>query len=257
MGYISETTHLILNPSTSKALWCFDRDVEQANGCMQQACESFFQRIGFKVIVRRRWQSVEGGILFVSDHESALDGFAMSLACPIDKCLRRVIFKFTGHFLGSNVARQCILVWPRGNYSNLMRQANSFVDSVAYLITHRWGPWVGRHRALDKICNALDAGDGVTLLPSGTVGKDGWRSGIGGIVQTSMSRSPSKAKNKWLAPVYLEWDQTSRVVTVDAPGLISFSSILDQANANLNRTELTSWIRERYRDRSLTLFNST
>ncbi len=250
MGYISDGLQLFLNPATFRAVWGFDQELHAAKRNMQLACEAFFENAGYQATVQRTWNVPAGGILFVSDHTSSLDGFALSLACPQHLQLRRVIFLITGYVLGRTVARQSVLVWPRGNFHNLVHETHGFVDRVAYVMTHRWGSWVRPNRALHNMCQTLADGQCLSLLPSGTVGEQHWRSGVGAIVQTALRISPKPSVPFFLAPIYIDWQEDPKLVSVSAPGLISFEDIIAQAGANLGRAELTRWLKQRYVEQS-------
>jgi hypothetical protein len=247
MGYLSDGLQLLLNRSTLQALWGFDRDLRDARGNMQQACGVFFERADYRVEVTRPWNSSSGGILFIADHVSALDGFALALACPSHLAVRRVMFMVTGYALGRCVARNSVLVWPRGNYQNLVHDTHGFVDRVAYLMTHRWGPWVKPARALRRMCGALAKGDCLCLLPSGTVGDWNWRSGVGGVIHAAVRERLTAQRPLFLAPVYFDWRNDLRHVSITAPGLVSFEQIVATAGSGLSRRELTDWLQKRYR----------
>ncbi|MEZ6096114.1 MAG: hypothetical protein R3C03_18130 [Pirellulaceae bacterium] len=257
MGYVVDGMKVLLSPSRFSAMWNFDRDLQRADGNMQVACESFFDRLGYRVELDRRWTTSSGGILFFGDHPTALDGFAMALACPKHLTCRRTMFTLSACLLGKNVRRSCVTVWPRGNYHNLVYKTGGFVDRVSYLISHRWGPWVRPGQALHRMCNRLSDGECLTLLPSGTVGEQHWRSGIGSIILNCMERESrldrDQALSLRLAPVYLEWNHHQKVVTVRAPRLISFAEVCHQVAAQragepCNRDHVTTWLQSQYRD---------
>jgi hypothetical protein len=260
MGYLIDGVRMLTDRSAFHALWHFDNDLRQSHGNMQVACDRFFERQGYELIVERPWHAPRGGILFFSDHHSALDGFAIARACPTDRVCRRVIFTLTALTLGRSVFRHSITVWPRGNWHNLIFETSGFVDRVAYLITHRWGPWVRPAQALERMCRCLHSGESLTILPSGTVGEDRWRAGLGAILLRlhSLGDGPEHDEQNevHLAPTYVEWDHAVRKGTVQAPQLIPLSRLMRWAEAELgedqaqDRKSLTQWIKSRYRARN-------
>lgn len=246
MGYLSDGLQWMTSPSALRALWNFPRDLRSAQGNMVRACKQFFDRLDYTVTVQRPWRAPAGRILFISEHNSALDGFAMSLACPQHLRLKRIMFRLTAQLFGRAMVKQCLTVWPRGNYYNLCFRTSGLLDRIVYLITHRWGPWVKKELALQRMIGALAQGECLTLLPSGTVGEPRWRSGVGGILLEMSIQHPELLANCYLAPIYLTWDRTQRRVEVQAPRLISFAEILSDLPPNSDRVALTALLQSRY-----------
>ncbi len=246
VGYLTDGVQWITNPSALRALWQFPRDLRSSQGNMVRACEQFFNRLNYTVIIQRQWRAPAGRILFISDHRSALDGFAMSLACPRHLPLKRIMFRLTAQLFGNEMIKNCLTVWPRGNYYNLCFQTFGLLDRIVYLMTHRWGPWVKKQLALQRIVDALAQGECLTLLPSGTVGESRWRSGIGGIILEMARQRPELLATCFLAPIYLDWDRAHRRVKINAPQLISFADILSELPPDTNRLALTAHLLSRY-----------
>jgi hypothetical protein len=163
--------------------------------------------------------------------------------------IRRVVFQPTAWLIGRNFSRHSILIWPRGNYHNLIHETHGFFDRVAYLITHRWGPWVAPGRAMNRMISTLQQGESLMLLPSGTIGDLHWRRGVGALIQAMPDCQPC-----FLAPVYLAWDYEHQRVDVEAPKLIEFSQIRKQAGVDRDSQALSSWLAERYRQRDWSEF---
>lgn len=251
MGYILDGISWGSRPDFVRSVNLFDQELRDSAGDMQRACLRFFRELGYQTVVNRAWTRQAASVLFVSDHWSVLDGFALPLACPTPQTVRRVVFQLSAYFVGKAFAKHSILVWPRGNYSNLVFRTRGLVDRLAYLVTHRWGPFARANRAIQKMVKALESGESVTLLPSGTIGEPRWRSGVGAVIQST--RDPQQ---KFLAPVYLCWDHALRKLEVNSPGLVSFQSIL-AATPSLDRQHLADWLNDKYVRGNWTFCQST
>jgi hypothetical protein len=245
MGYISDSLQLFFAPKIARSLWGFNSDLQRAESNMVVASRLFFDRIGYSVIVERDWDSMQGRILVVSSHTSTLDGFALAMACPKELPVRRVMSRLTAQVLGPEVVRGCITVWPRGNYRNLICETRGFTNRIAYLLTHRWGPWVSPHLALNRMVAALERGECLTMLPSGVIGERRWRAGIGGILLEAARLQLMKSQPMYLAPVYLSWNHIDREVLIRATGLYSFEQLLSEANLS-GAVDLSAWLEKKY-----------
>jgi len=252
MGSNLHAIRPLLDRRTLHALWRFDCDFQNAGLNMYKACRTFFARSGFAVEINRRWKAPVGPILFVSDHTSPLDGFAMSLACPPKIKLKRTIFLLTALCMGQTTFRHNVVVWPKGSYSGLIHRTHGILPRLMYILTHRWGWWVRPNRALRKICDTLMQGTSLSILPSGEIAQSRWRSGVGAVV-IELARQRGSLKHPcFLAPVYIRWDVARRCVRIEAPGLVSMDSLFDKALHADGREEFTLWLSEIYHDRAWT-----
>jgi hypothetical protein len=244
MGYLADGFAWGFRPGFFKAIRGFERRLGATNGNMQLACRELLQDLDYEVKLTRCWRLTSGSILFVSDHHSVLDGFAIPLVCPQHLKVRRVVFLLSALLVGRQFARHSISIWPRGNYRNLLYQTHGFIDRIAYLITHRWGPWVRLSRALNEMTDTLKKGECLVLLPSGTIGELQWRRGVGALIQALADQ-----QSCYLAPVYLKWDDAQRRLEMDAPKLIHFAAILQAPGAPSDSQELANWLAHKYRQR--------
>lgn len=71
-----------------------------------------FRLLDYQVQVIRPWDLKVGSILFVSDHDLALDGFAIALACPNALTVRQVVF----HLSALVVGREFMADWLETRY---------------------------------------------------------------------------------------------------------------------------------------------
>jgi hypothetical protein len=240
-----------------RALRAFESDYRQCNYNMPVACESFLDRAGYRTRLQRSWQDNDGAILFIASHSSMLDGFAISLACPRGRDLRRVIFSPTGRILGRHFARRNVLVWPRVSWHSLWQECGSLKERLNYFFTHRWGPaaywgrWARAGQHVEQICELLRGGSCVSLLPAGVVGDAPWRSGIGAILCDYAISKAAYRTPLYVAPVYIDWRSDKRV-EVETPGLVSADTLLTQlqhSGTPLDRRSVTHAIEQAYQNR--------
>ena len=234
-----------IETKTARSVWTFDRVYRSCNFNMPLACSQFFSQANIGFQIDRPWTTSSNSILFFSDHKTALDGFALSLACPSHVPLQRVIFAVTAIVFGKEFMRRNILVYPKGSYRNLQSCNSTFWNKMIYFATHRWGPFAPNHTATQTICRTLHDGSSVSILPSGIVGEERWRSGIGAVLLESPQFNHEQMP-MFAAPVYLEWSESSRSVHIQSPGIVRFSTIRKRASHCTNRFQLTQWIQDRY-----------
>lgn len=239
----------ILQPQTARTVWEFERIYRRESYKMPQACRTFFHRSDIEVSVDRRWHLERGSVLFFCNHDTAVDGFALPLACPNTMNVKRVIFAISALFLGREFCKRNLLVYPKGSYCNLIRNNSGFWDRLVYFATHRWGPFATRHTAVRAMCNALRSGSSISILPSGVIAAKDWRSGIGSVLLECAARN-IRDEPIYAAPVYLDFGSDHHHLTVHAPGLIRFDTLLRQAGALTTRDEVTKWLQRRYNARS-------
>jgi hypothetical protein len=235
-----------IETQTAKSVWDFDRIYRSCEFNMPLACSSFFEQAGIEFKVDRNWSIDAGSVLFFSQHSTVLDGFALPLACPQALALKRVIFAITGLMLGKPFMQRNILVYPKGSYRNLLFRNSGLWNRIIYFATHRWGPFAPNHTATTAICQTLEKGACISMLPSGIIGERRWRSGIGAVVlETQSTLHPVYA-----APVYLDWNESAKRVLVQSPGLIGFDTLLEQTGGLNTRDEVAQWMQDRYENRS-------
>jgi hypothetical protein len=230
---------------TASSVFRFD-DFYRANDFnMVLACRQFLRHVGIDVEVNRPWSLQNGSVLYFADHVTVLDGFALPLASPEVFEVKRVIFALSGLGLGWNFIKRNIPVYPMGSYRNLLFRTSGLWPRMVYFATHRWGPFATRRAGVNAMCKSLVDGASVSLLPSGVIGERRWRSGIGAVVSES---APVNRDGHpiYIAPVYLDWSQEKRRVTVNAPGLIRLDSLKNQFDASANREIWTDWLQTHY-----------
>lgn len=246
MGAKAQALRPLLDARTLRALWHFDRDFAAYRFNMFDACQAFFERAGYRVRIERGWEPPAGGVIFFADHVSPLDGFAMSLACPRERQLKRTIFLVTGLCLGRNVFRHNIMVWPKGSYRGIVQRARGVIPRLFYLMTHRWGPWVRPNRALNRMRETIADGTSIAILPSGEIGQRRWRSGLGALIIELARRRDELTQAPHLAPVYIDWDEHKRSVSVRAPALVPLDSLYDKALHADGREPFADWLADQY-----------
>jgi hypothetical protein len=239
----------ILQPSSAKSVWGFDRIYRNANFNMPLACRSFFEHAGIEFTLDRPWRLDTGSVLYFCDHDTALDGFALPMACPENLALKRVIFAVSGLALGWEFCKRNLPVYPKGSYRNLWLRNSGIWDRLVYFSTHRWGPFASNHAAVRAICASLEQGTSVSMLPSGVVGRKEWRSGVGAVLQECKGNTNSDSPI-YAAPVYLTWDQCNKPLRVHSPGLVRFDHLREQAGAQATRETVTKWLQQRYESRN-------
>ena len=257
--------------ATIRAMFRFRFHYREARFDMPRASERLLDSIDVGVRRIRRWECPGSPVLFFSDHDSIWDGFLLSIVSDTGRDVRRVVFTPTAMLFGREFRQRNVTVYPRIVCRKLFFECRSFRERAQYFLTHRPGPFalVGpcktrRGENVAAICSALATPADVCLLPAGAIGYPRWCTGIGAVVLAYRRRFGSHAPPLMLAPVYIDWNATTRgrfdkneetairEVEVVAPTLVPADRLLEVARgelANVDRRSLTEWLQSRYQAR--------